>query len=506
MAGIKVNANFLDRAISWLNPKAGATRLKYRAASELLKTEVRRYDAASNGRRTSGWFAPGSSAQTEVHQALSFLRNRSRELVRNNPYAENAINEIATNITGTGILPKAIGLPVTIEKRLKQVWNDWADTTECDYDGHLNLYGIQQLAARTIAESGEVLVRFHVMPNAGMEIPLQLQILEPDYIDSTRYSQPGVDGTYIRYGVEFNKDHKIIAYWLWDNHPGDSLQFATKSSRVDAKEIVHTFLKKRPGQFRGVPFGHASMLRLKDLEDYEDAQLIRQKIAACFTVFVTDTENSATIGGVAAKTDDDLLEKVEPGIVEYLPAGKQVTMASPPDAGANYDPYVKSVLRGVSSGYGMDYVTLTGDLTAVNFSSGRMGWLKFNRNVSSWQWLMMVPQFCNPIWDKFIQVANVMGYIRQPKVKVRWTPPRRQMIDPVKEIEGQKESIRAGLSSWQDTIRANGEDPEEVLQEMIDAAKQFDDAGLMPTSDPRYDAARKQPDAVTNSTDGAAVK
>jgi capsid protein len=38
-----------------------------------------------------------------------------------------------------------------------------------------------------------------------------------------------------------------------------------------------------------VPFGHAAMLRLKDLEEFEDTQLIRQKIAACFTAFRRST-------------------------------------------------------------------------------------------------------------------------------------------------------------------------------------------------------------------------
>lgn len=484
--GITIQPNLLDRAIEYLSPKMYAQRIKQRAAAQMLQQQMRRYDAAGHGRRTSGWFAPGTSAQSEVQNAISYLRNRSREMVRNNPYAENAIREIANNAIGTGIIPKALGLPKTINKRLKALWAAWADETGCDYDGHANLYGIQHLAVSTMAESGEAIIRMYYTP--GQEIPLQLQVLEGDYIDSTKFGPVGNTGNFIRYGVEFNSKNKVVAYWLYDNHPGDSMQYSSTSNRISSEEIIYLFEKKRPGQFRGVPFGHAAMLALKDLSEYEDAQLIRQKIAACFSVFVTDTDTSGTLGTKNSGAADANLEKVEPGIIEYLPPGKQVTMANPPDAGANYDPYVKSVLRGVAVGYGMDYVTLTGDYTAVNYSSGRMGWLKFQRNIDVLQWNRIIPQMCNKIWNWFVQSANIMGYIRQDKVPVSWTPPRRQMIDPVKEIKGLEAALRAGLISWPEAIRQNGDDPDEVLEEMKQAAEMFDKAGLKPTSDPRYDA------------------
>jgi len=501
-----ITNNWLDKAIAFISPRAGAQRIKHRAAALLLAQQVRRYDAAGHGRRTTGWYAPGSSAQTEVQNAITYLRNRSREMCRNNPYAENAVKEIANNTIGTGIIPKAIELSKLQTRRLKTAWANWADSTTCDYDGHTNLYGLQHLAVRTLAESGECIIRKHTMP--GSTIPLQLQVLEGDYIDTTKHSlqQNGTDN-YILYGIEFNSNHKVVAYWLYQSHPGDAVNFNTSliSNRIPAEEIIYLFEKKRPGQFRGVPMGHAAMLRLKDFEEYEDAQLIRQKIAACFSVFVTDTDNSGTIAA-AGKAEADRIEKVEPGIIEYLPPGKQVTMANPPDAGANYEPYTKTVLRGVAVGYGMDYVTLTGDYTAVNYSSGRMGWLKFQRNIDVLQWNMVIPQMCNKMWQWFIQAANIMGYIKQDAVAVRWTPPRRQMIDPVRETEGLEKSVRAGFTSWPEAIRQNGDDPDEVFNEMIEAAKQFDAASLMPTTDPRYDANRKNPDAQQTGTQATGTK
>ena len=482
----EIKPNFIDSAIRFISPKAYAERMAFRYKEKLMQDSVRRYEGAAHSRRTTGWIAPATSATSEIHQALAFLRNRSRDLSRNNPYAENAVREIANNMVGTGIMPKALGLPKTIEKRLKANFKAWAESTDCDYDGHMNFYGLQQLVARTVVESGECIVRRHIINDKNLDMPMQLQVLEPDFIDTTKYEVKQADGGYIYYGVEFNGKNKIVAYWLWESHPGDNIQYNIQSNRIPADEIIHVFEKKRPGQFRGVPFGHPSMLKLKDLDDYEDAQLIRQKIAACFTVFITNDEGVLQNTGSAAP-----LEKVEPGIIEYLPAGKTVSFANPPDAGQNYDSYVKSVLRGAASGYGMDYVTLTGDLTAVNFSSGRMGWLKFHRNVAAWQWLMLVPQLCNKTWAWYIQVANIMGIIKQLKVPVSWTPPRREMIDPVKEVEGMEKQVQMGLTSMPDIIRQNGDDPEETLDEIIDWNKKTDAAGLKLSSDARYDPKRK---------------
>lgn len=483
----KQKFNLLDRFILAINPAYGFKRMQYRNAVEFLGKQ-RRYEAAAAGRRTQGWITSSTSANSEIHTALTLLRNRSRDLVRNNPYAKKAVREIANNVVGTGIVPNpVIQKPKLEAERIKNTWKAWADSTQCDYDGHLNFYGLQHLAMLSVAESGECIIRKHI--NKDLPFPLQLQILEPDFIDTTKYADRLEDGGYIYYGVEFNGKNQVVAYWLWPNHPGDQLQFNLTSSRIPATELIHLFVKERPGQFRGVPVGHASMLRMNDLAEFEDAQLIRQKIAQCFTVFVTD--NSIGVPGVIGSDDDyEPLEKVEPGIIERLPAGKQVTMASPPDAGPNYEPYTKSILRAISAGYGMDYVSLTGDLLGVNFSSGRMGWLQFHRNIGIIQWNTFVPMFCDKVWQWFMGLAVITGAAKTQLVAVRWTPPKREMIDPTKEGMAQKEMVRAGFTSAQEVIRENGLNPEDVLQQQIEDRKSYKDAGLSPEWDPGADAER----------------
>src|SRR5690606_21625848 len=76
--------NWFDRAIASVAPRTAARRVLARQAFETL---ARGYEGAARGRRTDGWRAPGSSADTEIGMAGALLRDRMRDLVRNNPHA-----------------------------------------------------------------------------------------------------------------------------------------------------------------------------------------------------------------------------------------------------------------------------------------------------------------------------------------------------------------------------------------------------------------------------------
>jgi lambda family phage portal protein len=428
-------------------------------------TQVRRYEGATKGRRAKNWFTQSLSANSELRYDLLTLRNRSRDLSRNNPYAKRATQAISNNTVGSGIRPKPFEMKAGPEKKLKRSWMDWAESTECDYDGFLTFYGLQKLVMRSIVESGEVLVvRKYVKGK------LQIQVLESDHIASS------IDGTTERglavMGVQYDKQGKKIGYWLYDSHPGETLAFGkVPSTFYPISEVLHIFEKLRPGQVRGVPFGVSVFLRLRDFDEYEDAQLVRQKIAACFSVFVTG--DAAEYEG----SDADILERVEPGIIEVLPPGKTITMASPPGTGTDYGPYTQRVLQAVAAGYGVPYEILTTDLSNVNFSSGRMGFMEFYRSITDWQDNMLIPLFCQPVWRWFVEWQFTLGNIARLETAT-WTTPRRSMIDPEKEAKAYATMIQNGLMSWQEAIRQMGYDPDDVANEFQQDYAMFEKYGM----------------------------
>lgn len=475
--------NLVDKIIGYVNPKAAFERARYRTAMDILDSyadKQRGYEGASKGRRTDGWKATGTSANAEIGPALHTLRNRSRDLVRNNPYARRISRVMPNNIIGTGIRPTPVKDSPSAAKRFKQAWKDWAETTACDFDDMHNLYGLQKIAMRAVVDSGEVVILRRRNPEKS--VPIELQVLEGDFIDTEKNGVPGQEqGSYCIQGVEFNKKGKRIAYWIFESHPGEQFQFIQryKSRRIPAEDVLHIYAVERPGQVRGVPLIIASMVRLKDFDEYEDAQLVRQKIAACFSVFVMDQQDSVMKGDQKAV---DMAERVEPGIIEHLPPGKDVKFATPPGADG-YADYTRKVQQGIAAGSGISYEAMTGDLSGVNFSSGRMGWIEMQREIEDWQWNTFIPRFCEGTYKWFIDAAVMAGVLRS-NVSVSWTTPRRVMLDPVKETNAKVSQISSGLLSLTEALLEDGYDFDEVIQQIAAEQNKIKELGVVLSINP----------------------
>jgi lambda family phage portal protein len=134
------------------------------------------------------------------------------------------------------------------------------------------------------------------------------------------------------------------------------------SQPVPASSVLHLFDRLRPGQVRGVPWFAPVILKLRDLDEYDDAELVRKKIEACFAAFVTGSDDEETLGAAATDADGRRVESFEPGMIEYLAPGKDVKFATP-SAGGDYAEYMRVQLHAIASGVGLTYELLTGDLS-----------------------------------------------------------------------------------------------------------------------------------------------
>jgi lambda family phage portal protein len=440
--------NVIDRAISYLNPRWGYERLKYRF-----------YEAAAFSRRTKSFDkARSTGPNMEVSGALVTLRNRSRFFVRNNGWAKRAIEAVTNNTVGEGIRPAPIGSRSQI-KKVKKIWKDWAESTSCDWYEKSTIYGLQSLVMKEIAEGGDVLIiKRRVKPTGDNILPIKIQVLEGDFLDHSKDTMTNDDGGYNRLGVKYDKLGQLLGYWVYDQHPTDGTGNFTKldSFFIPKSDCLHVFELLRIGQVRGVPMGIASFIKLSDFSDYEDAQLMRQKVAACFSAFVSGDETSG----------EGNLEHVEPGIIQYLKSGETITFADPPQA-EGYDAYTTKILQGIAAAYGITYEMLTMDYSKVNFSSGRMAQINVIANFKKWQYNMMVPQMCVPIWNWFIEATMIAGLMPTRVICgcTDWTAPRIQQLDPVKETNARITAIQGGLMTVSECLREDARDPEEFFEE-----------------------------------------
>lgn len=502
--------NLLERAILNVAPRWAAQRARSRAV-------VAHYDAATVGRRSSSLKAARSDADSAAaqRQRMAFY---ARDIVRNTPFAARAQAVITGNVVGDGIIPKiTVDYPKMSKPRLRKIRErgirqieEHLDSTRIDREGRLNLYGLQGLVMKTVVDAGEALVRIHKDSLIADALPLQLEVLEPDYLDQTRYGRFEAGGE-IRNGIEYDAAGRRVAYWLYPEHPGAEgvLQVGRGTSlRVPADQILHIYRVDRPGQQRGVTWFAPVMMRLQDLANHEDAQLLRQEIAACFAVFRVPGE---TQGGQSRDGD---FKELSPGSIYDLADGEDVKFAVPPGV-EGYDEFTRSVLRSIAAGLGITYESLTGDLSQVNFSSARMGRLDMDQNVSSWQWVMMIPQMMQPLSRLFVEAwaavdadalieAGLPGDIWQ-HITLAWVPPRKFLVDPAREFAALREAVRSGFASRQQVVRMLGIDPERLMEEQGQDKEEADRLGLPFDSDPRADVSRQNKGEAEGETIEAKV-
>jgi lambda family phage portal protein len=478
--------NIVDRMIAQLLPGRALERARARVALQAVRAH---FDAATTGRRSRSWVADGSDAD-----AAGARRNRlafiARDMVRNTPFAARAQQVIANNVVGDGIIPKVEGRNDRVTRAGRDLIERHLDTTAIDADGRANLYGLQRLAINGIVDAGEVLIRRRLRRvGDGLPLPFQVQILEADYID-TSWDGIAASGNLIKEGIEYDLVGRRVAYYLFEDHPGSSSyrNFAPRqgSRRVPASEVLHIYRQDRPGQMRGVSWFAAVALNLQDLGDHQDAHLVRQKIAACFAAFRRTPDGAGPIDA----EQGSIATSLQPGAIMELAHGEDISFATPPGVDG-FDEFTRVVLRSVAAGMGITYESLVGDLSGVNFSSGRMGRMEMDRNVSSWQWLMMIPQMLDPFAGWFREAWALQAGDNLPlQAKVKWVPPHRILVDPNREITALRDKVRAGFASRQGVVRELGFDPEQLLAEQIEDAKLADAANLHFETDPRRDSAK----------------
>lgn len=492
--------NLIDRAVMAVAPERGLKRMVSRAKTELFLTHVRHYEAAAAGRRTAGWSRASGDANAAIGPALAPLRTQARDLVRNNAWAKNALRVITRNVIGWGLMPKADEVDADVAKTIALLWKRWAATTECDADGRRTFYGIQRQATRTIAEAGEVLVRRRWRRSSdGLVIPVQFQVLEPDLLDTNREGK-GQEGGRIVQGVEYDAIGRRTAYWLFDEHPGQRFTTAAASRRISARDIVHVFDDERIGAARGVTWFAPAVVNLRDFDEYEDATILRQRIAAMFAAFITnpdgDPENligavqaQATGSGATGTGGTPRVEELYPGMVKYLAPGQKVEFSTPPLV-AN-DGFTERTLRRIAAAMGVTYEDLTNDYSKVNYSSARMARLAHWLNVYDWQWNMLVPQLCDPLWAWAMEGAVAAGLLEYAP-PAQWTASPMPMIDPDKEGLALSRLVRAGAMTHDEMVRERGYDPDTHWAAYAEGLKKLDKHGIVLDSDPRKTTASGQ--------------
>jgi lambda family phage portal protein len=483
---------WIDSAISVFSPAWAAKRAMARRVYQAQSK--RAYEAARQDRTTSAWLANSQSADRSLYGEAERVRNRVRDLVRNNSYARGALDAIVANVIGCGISPKpAIADDQERSDRILDKWNDWCE--RADVTGRLHFYEMQALVLREMVESGEVILNKVMQPTDAMGVPFAIEMIESERIASDTEvwayrRNRATPGNQIRRGVEVDKTGRAVAYYLYRDHPNDLAGEVAEAERVPAENLLHIYRQERIGQTRGISWLAPAVLRLRDLDMYLENELQASAVAACFSVVVKTVDSGASWGGLntpdggeATDSNSDRFERLQPGMVSHIMPNEEIEVVNPMRPNAAADAFLATMLRSISVATGLSYELVSRDYSRTNYSSNRASALEDQRRFRPLQ-KMLIWRLCQPVYRAWFSQcclasdAGIAGYEAFPSfteyladpgywTKCTWRPPGWAWVDPLKEVNAAVVAINNQLRSRQDVIEeGNGGDIREVFREL----------------------------------------
>ena len=470
--------------MAWYNRILGIQEPK----KKKRQTYRRSYTGANTGRLFADFVTTSTSADAEIKDNIRILRDRARELARNDSYIARYLNLMVSNVIGKhGVRVSSKGrddngsLDVVGNQLIESAWKDWCKLGNCTSNGRLSFLDCQKIFIESLCRDGEVLIR--KIEDKSIPFGFQLQFLEADHLDENKNDVYKATGNRIKMGVEVDEHDKPVAYHLYKDHPYDRVYAAqTKHIRVPADEIIHAYLPTRAEQTRGVSLVATAMANVKMLNGYLEAEIVAARVGASKMGFFTSPDGDGYVGDGDYEDTFSPTMNAQAGVFEQLPQGMDFKAFDPTHPTSAFDSFTTSVLRSIASGLNISYHSLSNDLTSVNYSSIRQGALE-DRSMYQIYQQFVIDHFIDPIFQSWLKAAISSKNIDLPAGKfykfsnsVNYIPRSFAWIDPLKEMQANVIGLQNGTISYSDISASYGRDTEELFeqhQKEIELAKQY---------------------------------
>lgn len=491
--------SLLDRAL-------GAIGLQRRAPS---RTSARVYAGASISRLTGDWMGARASADQSMRADFRLLKERARELERDNPIVARYRELQADNVIG----PDGIRLQCTIPSKdgqgfdrdantkIEAGWKEWSMPENCDVAG---LQSLTEMAIQLVERwrlEGEHLIR--MWPGVG-KFGFALQTLDTDLLDHEFTRAATGEYGEIRMGVERNSFGRPTYYWLWTAHPNDVMYTGGRTRiRVPASEIIHVYTVRRPGQTRGITDLAPVMLSINMLGQYVETELVAARAGAGNMFFIVPGDDSE--GPDPDEAPDTPLEmESAPGMGIRLNKGETIQEYKPEHPAGFFAPFILNALRWVSSGLHTAYASLTGDLSNSSYSSARIGMLSERDGYKRAQNTVSL-QFYRRVYLEWLKYALLTRQVDLPASQLerykahRWLPRGFPWIDPLKDMNAAILAVDHGFDTRTNVCAEDGRDFEEVIAQLAEEQALADEYGIaLPAADKTTDTQQDSTQDTSN--------
>lgn len=462
-------------------------------ASKGLYVGGRKYNSADVGRMFADFNGSNGSADQELYADLYKLRNRARDLERNEPLVRGFFDSMRKNVIG----PKGMRLQVKARNNrdskldtrgnemVEAAWEEFSMKGNCTPCGQYSMRSLSNLALSCALRDGEAFFQVVFGKDVGPH-GIAFHAFEPDLIDEKKNARLR-NGNRIKMGVELNRYGRPVAYWKKTNHPGDQT-FSTISgsdeNRIPAENIIHVKLMRRFGQTRGEPTLAPVISTFKMVNGHREAELVASRIAASkMGFFTSQSGESFPVDGDEEEAGIPVTD-VSPGTFWQLPADMDFKPFDPSHPSTAFGDFQRNVLMSTSAGLGISYETLTGDVGNVSYSSLRQVAISerdFYVEVQEW----FKEEFTYEVYRRWISHAFDFGVINMPIERVtkflrasifrcrgfKW-------VDPHKEVLAVKEAMHLGIMSMTEASDQLGYDLEETFNQISREKEMAESMGL----------------------------
>lgn len=472
------------------------------------------YDIARRDRLLNDFLSSSKTFNEELRSAsLPLLRDRCRELARNDHSAIKFLSLLQKNVIGCeGIRmqPKVMmqrgGNPNKVfNQAIADAWEDWGQKENCTACKKFTWIQVQTLAVRSCAIDGEVFVR--KLKRRNNPHGFTLQFIDPDQVDFF-YNGLLSNGNRVIMGIEFNGDDAVVNYHVWNRPRGDNLQPRIRFI-IPAEEIIHIYLPLSLFQARGVPWMVGAAYQMHMFKGYQEAEITAARVAACQMGFIQkDIDPNAEYSGEAAPPEQDSTGaanfEAQPGTFQALSAGEKIQTFSPEHPVTAYDPFTKACMRSIAAGLDVSYMSLSGDLTGASYSSARVGLLDERDTWSALQtWI--IEALHEEVYENWIQQAFFTSLKAMPTAVLEsdpaWHPRSFPWVDPEKDANAEILKVGNNMTTLTRVLNAQGYDFMETIDERAAEIEYMTSKGLQPVPATRVTETVNPPNQAGQSQD-----